>query len=217
MAGCSAPAESEQESAVIPADARVASERADRSRVKGADDAPVRVVEVSDFQCPYCARFHHQTLGKIDSAYISSGKLNYVWVSYANPSHSQAFVSSEAAFCAGAVGKFWPMHDMLFERQEEWSGAEDAYSLFVGYAADIGVDPESFGLCVRNSTLATLVVTDFANASNAGIASTPYFILADSVVIQGAADFETFSQAIDTLLVLAGEGEVAEQAPELER
>lgn len=206
LSGCVAEAEagSSQERAVVPADADVARERADRSRIKGEEGAPVRVVEISDFQCPYCRQFHEQTLTRIDSAYIEQGKVSYLWIAYANPGHPQAFVSTEAAYCAGAVGRFWPMHDLLFERQDEWSGAADPYALFIEYAEEIDIDAESFGSCVRNSTLAPLVLRDHASVTQAGISSTPYFILGDSVAIRGAADFGTFSTAIDTLLVLKG-------------
>ncbi len=203
---CATEAGSTQESSVVPVDAEVARDRADRGRIKGREGAPVRVVEISDFQCPFCRQFHEETLTKIDSAYISSGKVSYLWIAYANPGHPQAFVSTEAAFCAGAVGKFWPMHDILFERQEEWSGTADPYALFMEYAAEIDIDPDSFGSCVRNSTLAPLVLRDYSSVTQAGISSTPYFILADSVAIRGAADFGTFSAAIDTLLVLKGGG-----------
>ena len=205
-AGCAAEAEagSTQERSIVPPDAQVARERADRNRIKGEEGAPVRVVEISDFQCPYCRQFHEQTLGRIDSAYIAEGKVSYLWIAYANPGHAQAFVSTEAAYCAGAAGKFWPMHDILFERQDEWSGAADPYALFVGYAEEIDIDRESFGSCVRNSTLAPLVLRDYTSVTQAGISSTPYFILGDSVALRGAADFGTFSSAIDTLLVLKG-------------
>jgi protein-disulfide isomerase len=183
---------------------RIAGERADKGRIKGSDDAPIRIVEISDFQCPFCRQFYKETLGKIDSAYIETGKVNYLWVSYANPGHGHAFSSSEAAFCAGAVGKFWPMHDILFEQQDEWSSSSDPYSLFLTYAEEINIDLESFGACVRNSLLAPLLIRDHTTVTSAGISSTPYFILADSVALRGAADFSTFSQAIDTLLVIKG-------------
>ena len=207
-AGCAAEAEagSTQERSVVPPDAQVARDRADRNRIKGEEGAPVRVVEISDFQCPFCRQFHEQTLTKIDSAYIAEGKVSYLWIAYANPGHPQAFVSTEAAYCAGAVGKFWPMHDILFERQDEWSGAADPYALFIDYADELDIDIESFGSCVRNSTLAPLVLRDYTSVTQAGISSTPYFILGDSVALRGAADFGTFSSAIDTLLILKGGG-----------
>ena len=204
LAGCVAEARTTQERSVVPADADVARERADRNRIKGQEGAPVRVVEISDFQCPFCRQFHEQTLTRLDSAYIEPGSVSYLWIAYANPGHPQAFVSTEAAYCAGAVGKFWPMHDILFERQEEWSGVADAYALFLTYADELNIDTDSFGSCVRNSVLAPLVLRDYASVTQAGISSTPYFILGDSVALRGAADFGTFSSAIDTLLVLKG-------------
>jgi len=211
IGGCAASAESAQEGAVVPSNAQVAGERADKGRLKGAEDAPLRIVEISDFQCPFCRQFHDETLQKIDSAYIATGKVSYLWISYANPGHAQAFTSSEAAFCAGAVGKFWPMHDLLFERQEEWSGSSDPYAFFMAYAEELDIDAESYGACVRNSLLASLLLRDYMSVTRAGISSTPYFILADSVAIRGAADFATFQAAIDTLLILKGAGPEDEQ------
>ena len=207
LAGCAAEAEagSTQERLIVPVDAEVARERADRNRIKGNEDATVRVVEISDFQCPFCRQFHEETLTRLDSAYIQPGRVSYLWIAYANPGHAQAFVSTEAAYCAGAVGKFWPMHDLLFERQEEWSGVADAYALFIAYAEELDIDAASFGSCVRNSVLAPLVLRDYTSVTQAGISSTPYFILADSVALRGAADYGTFSSALDTLLVLKGE------------
>lgn len=201
--GCTE-AESAQESAVIPADVQVASERADRARVKGDADAPIRIVEISDFQCPYCRQFYDETLDLIDSAYVQTGMASYLFISYANPGHGRAWPSIEAAFCAGAVGKFWPMHDVLFERVDEWGAAADPYEHFVRYAGEMDIDRESFGSCIRNSLLAPLMLRDYTSVMRAGISSTPYFILADSVAIRGAADFETFRSAMDTLLVLKG-------------
>lgn len=201
--GC-AQAESAQESAVVPADLQVASERADRARVKGDADAPIRIVEISDFQCPYCRQFYDETLARIDSAYVATGKASYLFISYANPGHGRAWPAIEAAFCAGAVGKFWPMHDVLFERVDEWGAAADPFEHFVRYAGEMDIDRDSFGSCVRNSLLAPLMLRDYTSVMRAGISSTPYFILADSVAIRGAADFETFRSAMDTLLVLKG-------------
>lgn len=203
LAAC-AEAESAQESAVVPADLQVASERADRARMKGDADAPIRIVEISDFQCPYCRQFYDETLERIDSAYVETGKASYLFISYANPGHGRAWPAIEAAFCAGAVGKFWPMHDVLFERVDEWGAAADPFEHFVRYAGEMEIDRESFGSCVRNSLLAPLMLRDYTSVMRAGISSTPYFILADSVAIRGAADFETFRSAMDTLLALKG-------------
>ncbi len=197
-----------QEASVVPSDARVAAERADRARVKGAEDAPIRIVEISDFQCPFCAQFYTETLPSVDSAYIATGRVSYVWISYPNPTHPLAWPAIEASFCAGAVGKFWPMHDLLFERQAEWTAAEDPVDTFQRYASELNIEAASFADCVRNDRMAPLQTRDYTNVVRSGIQSTPYFILADSVAIRGAADFETFRSAIDTLLAIkAGGGE----------
>jgi len=189
---------------VVPSDMQVAGERADRARLRGSEDAAFQIVEVSDFQCPFCRQFYDEAYRQIDSAYISTGKVSYLWVGYANPGHGRAWPSISASFCAGTVGKFWGMHDLLFDRQEEWGASPDPFDDFVRYAGELNIDVESFGNCVRNSLLAPLMLRDYTSVMRAGISSTPYFILADSIAIRGAADFATFQAAIDTLLVLRG-------------
>ncbi len=212
-AGCAAEAESAQERSIVPADMQVAAERADRARMRGSEDAPIQIVEISDFQCPFCRQFYTEAYRQIDSAYIETGKARYVWIGYANPGHGRAWPSIAASFCAGAVGKFWPMHDVLFEKQEEWGASPDPSVDFLEYAEEMNIDGESFGACMRNSLLAPLMLRDYTSVMRAGISSTPYFILADSVAIRGAADFGTFRSAMDTLLVLRG-GIQQEQSPD---
>ncbi|MFQ5689970.1 MAG: DsbA family protein [Gemmatimonadota bacterium] len=191
-----------QEAAVIPSDRSVADQRADKARVKGAEDATLRIVEISDFQCPFCAQYYRETYPAVDSLYVKTGKVSYVWISFPNPQHPLAWPAIEASFCAGAVGKFWSMHDILFSRQAEWTASANPEATFVGYAAELGIDRASFEDCVRNDRVAPLQVRDYQNVVRAGINSTPYFILADSVAIRGAVDLASFRTALDTLLAL---------------
>lgn len=185
---------------VVPSDPSVVVERADRARVKGAEDALIRLVEISDFQCPFCAQFYRETFPALDSLYVRTGKVSYVWISFPNPGHAYAWQSIEAAFCAGAAGKFWPMHDLLFERQEEWSRAPEPTPVFERYAAELDIDADSFADCVLNDRVAQLQVRDYQSTIRAGITSTPFFILADSVAIRGAAPLSRFQEAIDGIL-----------------
>ena len=134
--------------------------------------------------------------------YVKTGKVGYVWISYANPGHPRAWPSIEAAFCAGTVGKFWPMHSILFERQTEWREAENLFDLFVEYAAELNIDTVTFAACMRDDILAPMQVRDYTNVVRAGISSTPYFIIGDSVAVRGAAPLETFTSAIDTMLAI---------------
>ncbi|MEJ2369872.1 MAG: thioredoxin domain-containing protein [Gemmatimonadales bacterium] len=190
----------QEEWTVLPTQHSVLINRADQSRIMGSPEAPVRILEVSDFQCPFCARFNRETFPVLDSLYIATGKVEYVWISFANPSHQFAWPAIEAAFCAGAVGKFWQMHDILFERQGEWSTSEDAWATFVDYARELSIDGESFGACLRDDRTAPLQIRDFQSVHRAGIRSTPFFIIADSLSIRGAAQVSQFRTVLDSLL-----------------
>jgi protein-disulfide isomerase len=163
----------QEEWAVLPTQHSVLINRADQSRIMGSPEAPVRILEVSDFQCPFCARFNRETF---------------------------PVPAIEAAFCAGAVGKFWQMHDILFERQGAWSTSDDAWATFVDYARELWIDEESFGACLRDDRTAPLQVRDFQSVNRAGISSTPFFIIADSLSIRGAAQVSQFRTVLDSLL-----------------
>jgi predicted DsbA family dithiol-disulfide isomerase len=96
------------------------------------------------------------------------------------------------------------MHDVLFEHRDEWASARDPNALFRGWASEIGVEEESFAECLRNDQTAPLQIRDYESALNAGVASTPFFIVGDSVAIRGTIPLETFRAAVDSLLVLRG-------------
>jgi len=189
---------------VVPAEQNVVLERADRARSKGQAAAPLRIVEISDFECPYCAAFYREAHRAIDSLYVQSGIARYVWISFPNSAHPRAWPAIEAAFCAGAAGRFWEMHDILFERQNEWIGASDPNALFVEWAGASGIDRASFAACLRNDQTAPLQVRDYESAMRAGVTSTPFFVVGDSVAIRGAVPLETFRSAVDSVLVLRG-------------
>lgn len=195
-----APPEAAAQENVVPEDAVALISRADRARILGSDDAPIRVVEISDFECPFCARYNRETFPTIDSLYIETGKIQYVWIGFPNPSHPRAFPAIEAAFCAGSVGKFWPMHDILFENQAEWMEAPNSMEVFARYASGLGIDVPSFALCMTHDRMAPLMVRDYEGVVRAGISQTPFFIVADSVPIVGAAPLEQFVEAIDAIL-----------------
>ena len=198
------PVRGQEAEAVVPSEQSVVLERADRSRTRGDPDAAIRIVEISDFECPFCARFHEDSYRAIDSLYVRSGLARYVWISYPSSGHPRAWPAIEAAFCAGAADRFWEMHHILFERQDEWSGADDPNTLFAQWASEVGVEGDSFAECLRNDQTAPLQVRDYEAAIRAGVSSTPFFIIADSVAIRGAVPLETFRSAVDSVLVLRG-------------
>lgn len=186
--------------AVVPSDQREILEAAGQARTKGATDAPLRIVEISDFECPFCAQYYQETYPVVDSLYVESGIARYVWISFPNSRHRRAWPAIEAAFCAGAAGRFWEMHDILFETREEWTEAEDPHARFVDYAGRAGVEPESFEACLRNDQTAPLQVSDYESALRSGITSTPFFIVGDSLAIQGTVPPDRFRAAVDSVL-----------------
>lgn len=178
--------------------------RASRSRVRGSEQAQVTIVEVSDFQCPYCRQFTEQAYKQLDSAYIRPGKAKMVFISYPIPQHAEAWAATEAAYCAGAQDKFWPMHDRLFATQRDWSGKGNPAALFARFATELRLDAAAFRTCVEQDQMASMIVNDVMQASGAGINGTPTFILNGQRAVSGAASFEEFRTHIED--ILAGRG-----------
>lgn len=176
---------------------------ADRERSKGPEDAAVTIIEISDFQCPYCREFAQNTYPRIDSAYVQQGKARVVYINLPLGMHREAYGAAEAALCAAGQGRFWPMHDRLFAAQREWSGAEDAAERFAGYARELELDMDAFRDCTENDRVASLILNDAMQASGAGVNGTPTFFLnsrSGQRALSGAVPYEQFAATIDTLL-----------------
>jgi protein-disulfide isomerase len=174
--------------------------RASRARVKGSEQAPVTIVEVSDFQCPFCRQFTEEAYKQIDSAYIRTGKAKMVFISYPIPQHAEAWAATEAAYCAGAQGQFWPMHDRLFATQREWSGKGDPAARFARFATELRLDAAAYRTCVEQDQVASMIVNDVMQASSAGITGTPTFIFNGQSAVSGAAPFAEFQKNIENAL-----------------
>jgi protein-disulfide isomerase len=172
---------------------------------KGNGTAKVAVIEFSDYQCPFCSRYSKETLPQIATDYIATGKIKYVFRDLPLSFHKQAFKAAEAAHCAGAEGKFWEMHDALFQNQTAL-----APELLAGHAKTIGVDDAKFQQCLDSGKFAADINKDIADAGAAGITGTPSFLVG---VIQpgdgrvkivkklvGAKPYAEFKAAIDSAL-----------------
>jgi protein-disulfide isomerase len=180
-------------------------ERALESRAKGGDSAAVVVFEIADFQCPFCAQFATTVAPQIDEAYVKTGRIQWVFVNLPLHTHPLAWAAAEAALCAGvAGGKFWPMHDRLFQEQEEWSGESDPRPRFARYAFDLGVPEEEYRTCTRNDQVANLILQDLGSAISAGITGTPTFIIMkDDEVVErmvGVQPVEDWTRILDEAL-----------------
>jgi protein-disulfide isomerase len=186
--------------APVPADVDSVIPRADRDRAKGVVGAPLTVVEVSDFQCPFCRQWTETTYRQFDSAYVRTGKARMVFINYPLPNHPRAYAASEAAMCAGAQGKFWPMHDRLFATQREWSGMADAARRFDAYATEIGLDMAGYRDCTANDRVAQLIIGDALKAAGGGISGTPAFVINGTRFLGGAVTFDQMKAELDAAL-----------------
>ena len=176
--------------------------KADLGRIAGDSSARVIVLEVSDFQCPYCKQFHEQTYPALRAAYVESGKVRMAYVNLPLRSHKNAWPAAEAAMCASAQGQFWAMHDSLFTSQERWAEITKADTMFGRFARSMKLDASSFDSCVSTHATRPLIASDAERSSSAGINGTPAFIIGDSL-LSGAYPFTDFKRVIDANLAAA--------------
>lgn len=170
----------------------------------GAADAPVTIVEFTDFQCPYCVRHFEQTFPQIRADYIDTGKVRYVFMDFPLTSiHPQAPLAAEAARCAGEQDAYLEMHHELFARQGEWSNRSDAGAIFSGLAEGLGLDTNAFGECLANGRYTAAVQADLEQGERLGVNGTPAFFL-NGHFLSGAQPYSAFQQAIETLLAEEG-------------
>lgn len=180
---------------------------ADNDPIIGNPDAPITIIEFSDFQCPFCARFHIQTLPLILEEYIDQGKVKLVFRDFPIQSiHPNALPASVAAECANEQGKFKEMHDMLFDNQNQWNKLEtnDVLSLFSNYASNIQLDQEIFDSCLTSGKYIEEIRKDLDDGRDYGVSGTPGFFVGNEkigfVEIKGAQPFESFKKIIDSQL-----------------
>ncbi len=177
---------------------------ADDDAFIGQADAPVTIIEFTDYQCPFCARHFNDTYGKIKENYIDTGKVKYVSRDFPLSFHPLAQKASEAAECADDQGKFWEMHAKLFTMQSTWSGVSDVIPVLKQYAKDLGMNAGTFDSCLDAGTYAQEVKDDMADGSASGIDGTPGFWIlgpnGESQKISGAYPYETFAAAVDGMI-----------------
>jgi protein-disulfide isomerase len=170
-------------------------QRADRARILGDPAAQVWMVEVSDFQCPFCARFHRETFSELRSAYITPGKVKLAYVNFPLEMHQHAWPAAEAAMCAGALGKYWEMHNALFTTQETWAALPNAEPMFDSLARSVGVPAPAYRQCMSDHVMRPLVQQDFDRSKQSGVGSTPTFFVGDTAIL-GAYPTPVFRRVI---------------------
>jgi len=190
-----------------PARTIISSVSLDDDPFKGNPDAPVTIVEFSDFQCPFCSRFYQQTLPQLEEEYISTGKVKFVYRDFPLESiHPNAIPAHIAAECADEQEMFWEYHDVLFDKVAEWQrlGPADLNNQFTKFATDLGLEGSSFESCLSSPEMAQEVNNDLADATSYGATGTPTFFIGNEedgfIKFVGAQPFSSFQLAIDGLL-----------------
>ena len=177
----------------------------------GRPEAPVTIVEFSDYQCPFCQRFFATTLPELKRDYIETGKVRYVFRDFPlDHLHAQARKAAEAAHCAGEQGKFWEMHDVMFQNRATLGAPQ-----LIEYSRRIGLDVAAFEACLASGRYAARIERGLTDGAAAGVRGTPSFVVGKSqsgdtvegTFIRGAQPVETFRRIIDQILA-----EIADQS-----
>jgi protein-disulfide isomerase len=155
---------------------------------KGREDAPVTIVEFSEFQCPYCSR-GASTLRQLEAQY--GDRLRIVFRHFPLASHHEAPKAAQAALCAGEQQKFWEMHDGLFADQSHLRVAD-----LKQRATTLGLDTARFNDCLDSGRFASAVEADLADGTRYGVTGTPAFFINGRPLV-GAVPYENFTRLID--------------------
>jgi len=184
-------------SATSPALDSAAIARADRSRVLGDSTAPLWIVIVSDFQCPYCKTWHDATYPALRREFVDPGRVRLAYLHVPLSRHQHAQTTAELAMCAGARGRVWGMDDALFDSQGQWFSEPRGTAYFDRLLAPAGLDSAAARQCLDRRLMEGIVRADYDRATARGVVSTPSFFVGDTLIV-GAQPIDSFRVAIAT-------------------
>lgn len=181
----------------------------------GDPNAPIKIEEFSDFQCPYCERFHEQTEPLLKQYYIDTGKVLFTYRSMGNwvsgnigGANTESQDAAAAAYCAGEQNKFWEMHAHLFGNVigENVGSFSDKRIPLIAKKIE-GLDMDKFQSCYDSGKFEDRVQQDLKDGQDAGVTGTPAFVITYTVNgetkterIDGAETFPTFQQKLEAIL-----------------
>jgi len=171
------------------------SERADRGRILGDSAAPVWVIVVSDFQCPFCKQWEDASFARVVKDYVNTGRARLAFLNMPLNIHRNAVPAAEAAMCASVQNKFWPMHDALFATQTSWEASENPAAKFDSLAVSVGVNPLQWRQCVSQHQTLPLIEADRDRARQAGVGSTPTFFVGNQTLAGSDKDIPAAIEA----------------------
>lgn len=213
FAGCDATATADAASTTAAADVTAAATpdsaadtaatalftRADLGRIDGPTSAAVWLVVISDFQCPFCKRWHEETGPRIHAEYVRTGKVRIAYLNLPISTHRNAPPAHEAAMCAAEQGRFWPVADALFATQERWKNRSNVQTFFDSLTVPLVADAARYRSCIASGATRALIDADVARVQRLGVGSTPTFVVGQQLII-GAQPYDVFRRALDAAL-----------------
>ena len=171
----------------------------------GKVDAPVKILEFADFECPACSRFSVVTEPDVRTRIINTGLANITYFDFPLTQHRNTVAASNAAACADEQGKFWPMHDRLFQAQDEWNGeATDAPKpFFKRYAQELGLDVAKWESCYDARKYQKRIGANLADGLRRGVGSTPTFVIGNKLY-RGMASYDEMKAIVDSVAKASG-------------
>jgi protein-disulfide isomerase len=174
-----------------------------RGVVIGSDSAPVELMEFSDFECPWCARYAVLQMPDIRQRLVPSGRLRVRFVHYPLNIHQKSPWAHLAAACANEQGRFWAMADLIFENQDEWVENANPTSLLEGYAQRAGLDMGRYRSCVSERRPWGQVLADKHLGDSLGVTGTPTFYV-NGHLLPDAPSADRVAQIVDSIAPLRG-------------
>jgi protein-disulfide isomerase len=148
-----------------------------RGYLIGSDSAPVEVSVFADYQCPACGQFENVQWPAVQQQLISTGVVRWRYRDFPLDMHPHARVAAHAAACANEQGKFWEMHERIYQNQGEWSPARNAAGMFSDYAKALGLDVAAYDACMKSAKFAGRIQASVDEGNKLGVAGTPTFLI----------------------------------------
>jgi protein-disulfide isomerase len=176
----------------------------------GKVDAPVKIVEFADFECPSCGGWATVTEPDVRTRIINAGLANLTFYDFPLTQHRNTVAASNAAACADEQGKFWQMHDRLFQAQDEWNGeaTEAPKPFFQRYATEIGLDVPKWEACYDGRKYQKRIAANLADGLRRGVNSTPTFIIGNRLY-PGMRSHDELKRLVDSVSKAGGTGAAA--------
>ena len=177
---------------------------ANQGHVMGSPNAPVEVVEFADFECPACGSFANLTEPDVRARLVNTGQVRFRFMDYPLDIHPNTWAAHSAAWCASEQGKFWEMHDLIFQNQDRWSSqaTRRPNAVLTPLAQQAGLNMQQYEGCIESGKFHPQIKANYEEALRRGIPSTPTFIIGTQQV-NGAIGYDAFKRYVDQALAAA--------------